>query len=134
MIDWSDYPNFTVDEMRCRCGCGRADMDPEFMKALQKVRNNYGRPMVVNSAYRCPVYDTTIGGKGVHPSGRAADIKTAGPNAYLLLRCALERREPRPKMPLILGVGLKQHGLYSSRFIHLDTIDGPKRPRIWTYP
>ena len=34
MIDWNDYPNFTEKEFLCQCGCGRADMDQDFMDRL----------------------------------------------------------------------------------------------------
>ena len=132
MIGWFDYPNFTEDEMRCRghakglCSCGgRADMKPDFMMTLQRVRNGFGRPMVVNSGYRCPEYDKAIGGAGVHPQGRAADIKVSGENAYHLLGCAYAMD--------VWGIGLKQHGAWAGRFMHLDTVTGQTRPRIWSY-
>ena len=123
MIDWSDYPNFTEAEMRCRCGCGKADMDPAFMAALQRVRHAFERPMSVTSGFRCKDYDTRIGGAGVHPTGQAADIAISGENVYHLLSAAITMR----------GIGLKQHGAHARRFMHLDMTDGPMRPRIWTY-
>lgn len=128
MIDWSDYPNFTEAEFRCKgknCCGGRADMKPDFMMTLQRVRNGFGRPMVVNSGFRCLYYDKSIGGAGVHPKGQAADIRIAGENVYHLLGCAYAMD--------VRGIGLKQHGLWAGRFMHLDTMPGPKRPRIWSY-
>ncbi|KKK52673.1 hypothetical protein LCGC14_3102540 [marine sediment metagenome] len=132
MIDWSDYPNFTEAEMRCKgfakglCSCGgQADMKPSFMMTLQRVRNAFGRPMVVNSGFRCPDYDKFLGGAGIHPKGRAADIRVSGENAYHLLGCAYAMD--------VWGIGLKQHGPWPGRFMHLDTMSGPKRPRIWSY-
>ncbi len=124
MIDWTDYPNFSVDEMRCSC-CGRAGMSTDFMTALQRVRDAFGRPMTITSGYRCPDYDKRIGGAGVHPTGQAADIWVSGEPAYHLLAVAL--------LMDMRGIGLKQHGPHLSRFIHLDTTHGPMRPRIWTY-
>ncbi len=95
------------------------------MMTLQRVRNAFGRPMVVNSGFRCLDYDKSIGGAGIHPKGQAADIRIAGENVYHLLGCAYAMD--------IKGIGLKQHGPWSGRFMHLDTMAGPKRPRIWTY-
>ena len=123
MIDWSDYPNFTEAEMRCKCDCGRADMDPAFMAALQRVREAYGRPMRVTSGFRCKDYDKRVGGAGVHPTGQAADIAVSGEDAHALLTVAIGMR----------GIGLKQHGPHVSRFLHMDMTDGPMRPRIWSY-
>ncbi len=125
MIDWSDYANFSEAEFRCHCGCGRADMDPDFMNHLQRVRDAYGRPMSITSGYRCPKHDRAIGGAGVHPMGRAADTAASGKNVYHLLKIALTMG--------MRGIGLKQHGDYEGRFMHLDDLDGPMRPRIWTY-
>jgi len=125
MINWSDYPNFTEAEMRCHCGCGRADMNPEFMEILQRVRRFYSRPMPVTSGYRCPNFDQSIGGAGVHPTGNAADISVAGQLSFELLIAAVGMN--------IRGIGFKQHGPYDQRFMHLDTFTGPLRPRIWTY-
>ncbi len=125
MIDWSDYANFTADEMRCKCGCGKADMDPAFMAALQRVRDTLGAPMSITSGYRCPDHDKAIGGAGVHPTGQAADIAISGENAYHLLNAAL--------LHGMRGIGQKQHGPYEDRFMHLDKTVGDLRPRIWTY-
>ena len=126
MIDWSDYANFTEAEMRCHCGCLRADMDPAFMAALQRVRNVYGKPMPVTSGFRCLDYNARIsktGRSGPHTTGRAVDIAISGENTYHLLSAAIGMR----------GIGLKQHGPHAGRFMHLDSLYGPMRPRIWTY-
>ncbi len=128
MTDWAAYPNFTADEMRCRgydCCGGRADMDPAFMAALQRVRDTLGHPMPITSGFRCPEHDKAIGGAGVHPTGQAADIAISGESAYHLLNAAL--------LHGMRGIGQKQHGPYEDRFMHLDTTTGPMRPRIWTY-
>ena len=126
MIDFADYPNFTEDEMRCSCGCGRADMDPDFMKLLQDIRAVFGHPMPVTSGFRCPSYNERIGGAvDIHPSGKAADIWVSGEPVYHLLAVAL--------LMDVRGIGLKQHGPHIDRFMHLDTTSGTMRPRIWTY-
>ena len=125
MIQWSDYANFSEAEFTCRCGCGQADMKVSFMARLQRVRDAYRRPMTITSGFRCSEYDVAIGGAGVHPKGRAADIAVSGENAFRLLTAALSRD--------MRGIGLKQHGPHRKRFAHLDDLEGPLRPRIWTY-
>ena len=40
-MDWSVYRNFRKDEFTCKCGCGRADMQPSFMGRLQALRMVY---------------------------------------------------------------------------------------------
>lgn len=95
------------------------------MDRLQQLRNGYARPIIVTSGFRCPDYDKSIGGAGVHPRGCAADIKVSGENVYHLLGSAyaLDMR----------GIGLKQHGPLGGRYMHLDDLGGRTRPRVWTY-
>ena len=131
MIDWSHYPNFSEDEFRCKgvnCCGGRADMSPDFLRHLQRLRDSYGRPMPVTSGYRCPSHNirsSSTGSTGPHTTGRAVDIKIAGEDAFNLLRIYL--------LTGMRGIGLQQHGPGPGRFIHLDDLDGSTRPRIWTY-
>ena len=49
---------------------------------LQPLRDIYGRPIVVNSGYRCPKLNKAVGGSKTsqHTKGQAADI-TAGNKA-----------------------------------------------------
>ncbi len=124
MIDWTAYPHFSEAEMRCKCGCGRADMAPDFLRLLEGLRAAYGRPLPVTSGYRCPDHDAAVGGAGVHPTGQAADIAVSGAGVHELLGIAIQHMR---------GIGLKQHGDHADRFVHLDTTHGPIRPRIWTY-
>ncbi len=123
MIDFDDYPHFSEAEMRCHCGCQRADMRPEFMNALESVRVLYGKPMNITSGFRCAEYDKRIGGAGVHPTGQAADVAVSGEDVHHLLSAAIGMR----------GLGFKQHGPHASRFMHMDSLAGPLRPRVWTY-
>jgi len=125
MTDWSKYANFTEAEFVCHCGCGRADMKEPFLARLQWARDVYCHPIVVTSGYRCPEYDEAIGGAGVHPTGHAADIAVSGEDSFNMLFAALHVD--------MRGIGLKQHGPWDGRFMHLDDLSGPTRPRSWTY-
>jgi len=124
-MDWSRWPNFGRNEFVCRCGCGRADMDPAFMDWLQKVRTACGFPFRVTSGYRCTEHNARVNGGPAHPSGRAADIAVQGEHAMILMREALIRS--------VAGLGVQQKGI--GRFIHLDRYDGPSaaRPTMWDY-
>lgn len=126
-LDWSKYPNFSEREMACR-HCGRADMDPMFMRVLQALRDELGFPLVISSGYRCPEHNasvSTTGRDGPHTTGRAADIKIHGHRARLLIAHA----------GFFSGIGVKQNGPHAQRFIHLDTLDGEDdlRPWVWSY-
>ena len=139
MLDWSRYPNFTEDEMRCKgeaCCGGRADMDPEFMSMLQGLRTAYGKPMAVTSAYRCPDHNDRVSGTGrdgPHTTGRAADVAVARRSSFELLKFAF--------LWGMTGIGVKQRGPPDKRFIHLDNLlelyEGDRlvrpRPTTWSY-
>lgn len=127
-IDWSDYPNFSASEFACKCGCGRADMDPAFMDEVQAIRTEAGVPMSPSSGYRCPAHNAAVNGGPAHPTGKAADFKLRGSGARTVLRVALMR-------DVITGVGVQQSG--DSRFLHFDTLrngeHGVPRPWVWSY-
>lgn len=121
-----DWPNFTPEEMACR-GSGTVHMDPAFMDRLQDLRNALGFPFIVSSAYRTPEYDRSIGGAGVHPLGRAVDLRVYGTRAFEIVT--------RAKAYGFTGIGVAQKGPRASRFIHLDDLPNGDHPRpwVWTY-
>lgn len=55
-------PNFTREEVACKCGCGADDIDLKFMLKVQKLRDDYGKPMKVNSGVRCAEHNKSVGG------------------------------------------------------------------------
>ena len=59
-------------------------MQPEFLEKLQTIRDLYGKPIRLNSGYRCPEFNATIsktGPDGPHTTGRAVDIAISGQDA-----------------------------------------------------
>ena len=121
------WANFRPEEFACKAD-GSLIVVPEFMDRLQGLRYRIGLPFVVVSGYRTPAYNasvSTTGQTGPHTTGRAVDIRISGPDAYDVLKAA----------PVFgfSGLGVKQHGPFAGRFLHLDDLDGDKRPRIWTY-
>lgn len=126
-----DWQYFTEDELKCRCGCGNADMELGFMERLVALREYLGFPFIITSAYRCAEYNqkvSTTGSNGSHTTGRAIDIAVYGEQAYNLISHALQFQ--------FHGIGVSQTGTHRSRFIHLDDltrVDGFPRPWVWGY-
>lgn len=124
------WKHFSVEEMACH-HCGECHMDENFMALLDKLREEYGKPIIVNSGYRCPEYNAEIshtGKDGPHTTGKAIDISVSGHDAHRLLYFALNNG--------FTGVGSDQKGDHESRFIHLDTLTQEEvetRPWHWTY-
>ena len=125
------YEFFTDDELRCRCGCERMEMDDYFMgSVIVPLRSLLDFPFIVASGYRCPKYNnriSTTGKNGPHTTGRAIDIRVSGHNAFLLVQEAIRVD--------CTGIGVHQKGKRKFRFVHLDILTFPNypRPRIWSY-
>lgn len=118
--------NFSDDELRCKCGCGKLNPNPHFSKFMDKVqrlRSLYGKPLGVSSAYRCLDHPVEIRKKraGMH-SIAAIDLKVTSTDAYELLSLALKLG--------FTGIGINQKGSHSERFLHLDERE---IPTIWSY-
>ena len=125
----TSWKHFSREELACPC-CGQMAMDPGFMTKLVELRETYGKPMHVASAYRCPNREELVSGRrdGPHTTGHAIDIYVNGEDAYELLYFAVGYGIP--------GVGVHQTGPHANRFIHLDRLESiPKRlrPRVWSY-
>jgi len=128
MTDWDDIRHFDEWEFTCKCGCGRTEMDAEYVLLLDELRERTGVGFTVTSGYRCPTHDAAIGGAGVHPTGKGADIALSGDKVWEAVTHARKLG--------FMGCGLKQHGHHSGRFMHFDTMPNElTRPRkwLWTY-
>lgn len=68
--------NFTVSEFACKDGSDKILIDTELVEFLQKIRNYFGKPIIITSAYRNDTYNRKIGGvsNSQHCKGTAADI------------------------------------------------------------
>lgn len=121
--------HFSFKELVCKCGCGRMEIPQAFLAKLEELRLAYNKPMIVSSGYRCPRHNAAVsssGGTGPHTAG-AVDIAVSGADAHRLLQMAC--------LVGFAGIGIKQHGPFSGRFIHLDDLPPTThpRPRLWTY-
>jgi len=118
---------FSRKELACRCprpDCPVDGIDPRFAEWLDTLRDALGRPVTLTSAFRCPLHDSAIGGKGPHTTGFAADIAAVGGSAkHEVVKAAMALG--------VMGLGV------GSTFVHCDLLepsDRYPRPVIWTYP
>jgi hypothetical protein len=73
--------SFHLREFECKCGrCPDTKVDLDHVVRLQQLRDDLGLPITVNSAYRCLVHNTAIGGEkdSRHMKGEATDIQVRG--------------------------------------------------------
>lgn len=133
MIDWAAVRHFKESEFACKgrsCCGGESKIQPALVYELDKLREQYGRALVVTSGYRCPKHNqdvSTTGPAGPHTTGLAVDLAVSGRDAWTVLRLAMESRQ-------WTGIGVHQSGY--GRFLHLDMIPDShahRRPWIWSY-
>jgi len=127
-VVWSESKYFKASEFLCSATTSE-NMDADFIKKLNALREAYGKPMTITSGFRHPKMHPIEAAKknpGAHSTGQACDILIEKENAFKLLSLAF--------ICGFTGIGVNQKG--SVRFIHLDTIaDSTLRPRptIWSY-
>lgn len=73
-------PHFTVNEFACHDGSDTVLIDDRLVTLLEKIRDRFGKPIHINSAYRTAKYNAKIGGvsNSYHVKGMAADIVVQG--------------------------------------------------------
>ncbi len=102
--------NFKVKEFRCKDGSDKILIDVDFVKdRLQTIRDHFGAPVTVNSAYRTESYNKKVRGatNSYHLKGQAFDIVVKGHTPQEVARYAQT-----------LGIpGIIQY----SGFVHVDS-------------
>lgn len=72
--------NFKAREFACKDGSDTFFVAPKLVTILQKIRDHFGKPVTINSAYRNDTYNKKVGGEkdSQHLYGKAADIAIKG--------------------------------------------------------
>lgn len=113
--------NFKEHEWKCKCGCDQPhNMVPFVMNKVQTLRERYGHPLTLSSAWRCENHPSEArkSKPGQHFLGTAVDIRvTSGAMAYTIIK---------------LGLELGATGFaYGNGFVHLDWREST--PVSWIY-
>ena len=102
--------NFTVKEFACSDGTDTVFISLALVNLLQKIRDRFGKAVIINSAYRTEAHNKAIGGAtySQHKYGLAADIHINGVTPKEIAAYV------ETLMPLSGGIGI-----YKS-FVHVD--------------
>ena len=75
--------HFKVKEFACKDGSQVVFIDSYLVSILDILRNEVGKPVIINSGYRTPERNKTVGGAkySYHMRGMAADIRINGMSA-----------------------------------------------------
>jgi len=104
--------NFKVKEFACKDNSDKILIDVTFVKThLQDIRTHFGKPVIVNSAYRTETYNRYVGGakNSYHMKGRAFDISIKGVSPQEIAKYAASIGVP----------GVIQY----NTFVHVDSRD-----------
>lgn len=105
--------HFNSDEFDCQgTGCCKETIiNEKLLDILEMNSEQFGKPIRINSGYRCPKHNAEVGGANGsrHTKGDAADIAIHG----IMPQSVAQFNESK---------GVKGIGLYNS-FVHLDTRD-----------
>ena len=108
--------NFKSSEFDCHGSgcCSSTLVDEKLVAYLQKIRDHFGKPVNINSGYRCPTHNKNIGGatNSYHSKGQAADIHISGVKPAEIAKYAESLG--------ILGIGLYETDK-DGHFVHVDT-------------
>lgn len=72
--------NFSVKEFRCKDGSDPVFVDMDLVKLLQQIRDHFGKPLTITSAFRTAAHNKNVKGAtySQHCYGKAADIRVQG--------------------------------------------------------
>ncbi len=121
--------NFKSTEFDCKgigC-CTETPIDEELIEILQKVRDHFGKPVKVNSGYRCEKHNGETAGASKtsqHMSGKAADIRIEGVHPMHIARYV-------DSLNVNGRVGCYTYDDNGKGFVHIDT-RGKKSRAIYT--
>lgn len=89
---WNDIQYFTREEFRCKCGgkyCNGFPAEPQegMVRAIDNVREHFGKAFTPNSGVRCPTHNANVGGasNSRHLYGKAVDFHVPGKTAAQVL-------------------------------------------------
>lgn len=102
--------HFKANEFRCKDGSDEILICKELLEILEEVRNHFNAPVIINSGYRTPEWNTKVGGAkcSYHMKGMAADIVVKGHTPKEVAKIASEI--------------MKNHGgvIRYTNFVHVD--------------
>lgn len=73
-------PHFKASEFQCKDKTEELLVAQDLLDILEEIRKHFDRPVIINSGYRTPSWNSKVGGtpNSYHCKGMAADIVVKG--------------------------------------------------------
>lgn len=113
---------FSASELKCRCRrkeCDALPFDKNFLEILDKIREEYAKPLIVTSASRCGFWNDRVNGspKSQHLLSKAIDL-------------LVENNDIKRFLEICKNNGIKGIGI-GNGWLHIDIREGPNA--TWFY-
>lgn len=108
--------------LKCPCGKCSGELDSNLLSLLSLVEKQMGKELSVNSGYRCPSYNLSVGGvtNSAHTKGLAVDLSIDNSiDRYRLIQ-------------VLIWMDVKRIGI-GKTFVHLDMDDSLPQRVLWLY-
>jgi zinc D-Ala-D-Ala carboxypeptidase len=119
---------FRINEIICKCGeCGTFQMSDNALYMFDRIRELYGKPMIVASGCRCKEHNKKVGG-----SDNSAHVPDKRGLCYALdIKCENSGdRHNLIKAAISLGC---VRWAYTKTFVHLDFSPNLPQNKVWAY-
>ena len=118
MMKYFNYSEFDSPDVQ---GSGQM-MDKDFLNLLDQARDRFDKPININSGFRTPAHNESVGGKenSSHLKGLAADV------------ACIASRDRFELIDIFLDLGINRIGI-ADTFIHIDVDPEKSSNVIWTY-
>jgi uncharacterized protein YcbK (DUF882 family) len=114
MVMAIESKHFKKKELACRC-CGFVNVQQEALDKLEMLRSALGRPLIVNSASRCPDHNRAVGSND-RSQHYASPVRQS--TAFDI---AVELADMNDFVKAADMVGFKGIGIYRGNgFVHVD--------------
>jgi uncharacterized protein YcbK (DUF882 family) len=111
---WKGIKHFTREEFRCpcpRCGGFPAEPQEKLVRAADKTRDHFGKPIRVSSGVRCQAHNDELSGSvpdSRHIRGKAVDFSVEGFSSSMVLAYVQKLPEIRYAYAI------------DSKYVHMD--------------
>jgi uncharacterized protein YcbK (DUF882 family) len=124
-MKYFNYSEFDSPDVQ---GSGQL-MDKTLLEMLDEVREIVGEPIIINSGFRTPAHNESVGGKTPDENGNGGSSHLKG----LAVDIAIRHSRMRFKLlNALLEVGVNRIGI-ADNFVHIDIDPDKDKNVIWTY-